>query len=181
MCHFLITGDSPLTLGLWPGPGFVSEADGRIRSPRQWSPELLGEPSGPGGGGQVRRRHPSSLSPCGGPRGEGSCLLTKVNALSNGPSLVSGHLAESAGTSSRPLFRVTRSLEDVAQGDQPTTGAIVLACRGRGQPRPIWTGQGSRPQPLSGGPAKTLGTASLVHGERRWRPQGPGGASGDLP
>lgn len=74
---------------------------------------------------------------------EGSCLLTKVKAPSNGPSLVSGHLAESAGTSSQPLFRVTRSLENVAEGDQPTTGAIVLVCCGWGWIRPIWTGQGA--------------------------------------
>lgn len=74
---------------------------------------------------------------------ESSCLLTKVKALSNGTSLVSGHLAESAGTSSQPLFRVTRSLENVAEGDWPTTGAIVLVCRGWGRPRPIWTGQGA--------------------------------------
>lgn len=73
---------------------------------------------------------------------EGSCLLTKVNALSNGPSLAGGHLAESAGTSSPPLFRVTRSLENVAAGDQPTTGAIVLACRSRGWPSPSGQGRG---------------------------------------
>lgn len=39
---FLITGDSPLTLSLWPCPGFVSGADGHIHGPGHWSPELLG-------------------------------------------------------------------------------------------------------------------------------------------
>lgn len=51
---------------------------------------------------------------------QGSCLLTKVKALPNGPSLAGGHLAESAGTPSQPLFRVTRSLENVAEGGWPT-------------------------------------------------------------
>ena len=60
---------------------------------------------------------------------EGPPLLpTKVSALSSGPSLASGHLAESAGTCSRPLLRVTRSLENVAGGSLPSTAAIVHAC-----------------------------------------------------
>lgn len=103
---------------------------------RQLCPKLLGKHLGGVGSG----------SPCSGSWMEGSCLLTKVNALSSSRSLASGHLAESAGPSSRPLFRVTRSLENAAEGDWPTTGAIVLACRRRGGPKPIWIGQGARPQ-----------------------------------
>lgn len=107
---------------------------------RQLCPKLLGKHLGGVGSGSALS------SPCSGSWMEGSCLLTKVNALSSSRSLASGHLAESAGPSSRPLFRVTRSLENAAEGDWPTTGAIVLACRRRGGPKPIWIGQGARPQ-----------------------------------
>lgn len=58
------------------------------------------------------------------------------------PFISSGHLAESAGTSSQPLFRVTRSLENVAEGSWPTTGAIVLACCRQGPPSPSGEGRG---------------------------------------
>ena len=174
---FLITGDSALTLSCVPVPALSLGLMFTLAAPGSGLQSCWASPLA-GGAGKTSSTSLSLLVVA--PRMEGSCLLTKVNALSNGPSLVSGHLAESAGTSSRPLFRVTRSLENVAEGDRPTTGAIVLARRGRGQPRPIWTGQGSRPQPLLRGPAKTLGAASLVRGECRWRPQGPGGASGDL-
>ena len=118
-----------------------------------WLPDLVSVPADPWAAlsraaGQAPPKGQEVASPfhsflAVASRMQGSCLLTKVKALSNGPSLVSGHLAESAGTSSQPLFRVTRSLENVAEGGRPTTGAIVLICRGRGRPRPIWTGQGA--------------------------------------
>lgn len=129
--------------------------------------------------------------------GGGSCLLTKVNALSNGPSLASGHLAESAGTSSQPLFRVTRSLENVAEGSWPTTGAIVLVCCRQGLPSPSGQGRGRdlgrevlpRPRAQAGrregsadGVVRSQALRGPVSGSTSSdRPHQPSSPPGDLP